>query len=196
MCVELNCYVLNLNIKEFDMRNVIAVNVLLVLVVSAQASGAYWLISKSEVKSNVVIAKDKVAHKFPVTTEGFKLPNESYTVCHVIEEADLKDGNNVPLWSLLDTDQGVVFLTHGGADGKIIGIKYFDDDMLVDDAVRVLNDRYKVKIDRVICCYPKQIAETSKTGVLLSCAFHDGCVYVDAARGNGCVVRVWTSSPN
>jgi len=178
---------------EFDMRNVIALNVLLVLVVSAQASGAYWLISKSEPK---VIAEVKVAHKFPVTKEGLKLPNESYTVCHVIGEADLKDGNNVPLWSLLDTDQGVVFITHGGKDGKIIGIKYFDDDMLVDDAVRILNDRYEVKIDRVICCYPKQVAETSKTGVMLSCAFHDGCVYCDAARGDGAVVRVWVSSPD
>lgn len=175
------------------MRNVIALNVLLVLVVSAQASGAYWLISKSEVKSNTVIAEGKVARKFPVTKEGLKLPNESYTVCHVIGESALRNAKDVAYWSLLDTDQGVVFLTHGCADGKIIGLNYFDNDMLVDVAVGILNYRYQVKIDRVICCYPKQVAATSKTGVMLSCAFHDGCVYVDSERENGSVVRVWTS---
>ena len=60
------------------MRNVIAVNVLMVLGTIAQISGAYYLISNSEAKSDVIIAEVKVAHKFPVTQEGLKLPNESY----------------------------------------------------------------------------------------------------------------------
>jgi len=122
-------------------------------------------------------------------------PVATFTVTEVVSAGDV---NNHDGWMVLDTDIGIVLCTHGNEDGSVSGVTS-KGNMLIDDAVGVLNSRYKTKIVKVFCCYPKRVAATSKSGVNISCPDHDDCVYLHAKApkdGENYKFNVWLTNPN
>jgi hypothetical protein len=121
-------------------------------------------------------------------------PVATFTVTKVVSAGDV---NNHDGWMVLDTDIGVVLLTHGNEQGQVSGVTS-QGYMLVDEAIRVLNDRYKTKIVKVFCCYPKRVAATSKTKVNIACPDHDDVVYLIAKapkKGENYKFNVWLTDP-
>jgi hypothetical protein len=120
-------------------------------------------------------------------------PVESFTVTKVVSAGDV---NNHGGWAVLNTNIGVVLLTHGDEQGKVSGV-ISKDKMLVDDAVSVLNARYKTKIVKVFCCYPKRVAATSKSGINIAFSNHDDIVYLigKQPKGKPCTFDVYLTDP-
>lgn len=186
MCVELNCYVLNLNIKEFDMRNVIALNVLLVLVVSAQASGAYWLISKSATPNVVPVV---------TTVEGWCLPVEECVVKCVLKHADWLDQHGKNGWTLMELVDGEIALRiHGGNDGKVQMFSNLCVD--VGLAVQLIQSVTKVKITKIMCCHPAQVGATCKSNIKFFCKDHTGLIWIDIKMEPNSTLRIWNRLPS
>ena len=120
-------------------------------------------------------------------------PVESFTVTKVVSAGD---SNNHEGWAVLNTNIGVVLLTHGNEEGKVSGV-ISKDKMLVDDAVSVLNNRYKTQIVKVFCCYPKRVAATSKSGINIAFSNHDDIVYMigKQPKGKPCTFDVYLTDP-